>query len=226
MTTEAMTQFKQLIVNRRSARAFKSDSIDETTLREIFETAQSAPSNCNTQPWQVYLASGESRDRLSDAMLAAVTAGEEPRTDFPYTLAFDGVYRDRQFGSGKELYRALNIERDDKEARQKAWLDNYRFFGAPHAAFIGMRRDFGLANAMDVGMYVQNLMLAINLAGAACCPQATMAFYPDLVRQEFGLSEDTIFLCGISIGYPLQDSPANTVRTDRASIDEIVTMKN
>lgn len=226
MTTPNLDAFRELIVNRRSVRAYKPDPLPQETLQAIFETAQSAPSNCNTQPWQVFLASGAARQRISAAMVAAVQAGEEPRMDFEYSLAFEGVYRDRQFGAGKELYRALNIGREDKAARQQAWLDNYRFFGAPHAAFIGMNRGFGLANAMDVGMYVQNLMLTINLAGAGCCPQATMAFYPDLVRREFGIDEQTMLLCGISFGYADETAAVNTVRTDRASIEHVVTMKN
>ncbi len=54
------------ITSRRSVRGYLPDPVPAGTLEQVFEIAQQAPSNCNTQPWKVYVASGEVKDRLRE----------------------------------------------------------------------------------------------------------------------------------------------------------------
>ncbi|MEO6698644.1 MAG: nitroreductase family protein, partial [Paraperlucidibaca sp.] len=56
------------ITQRRSVRGYLPESVSDDVLRSVFELAQAAPSNCNVQPWQVYVASGETRDCLRERM--------------------------------------------------------------------------------------------------------------------------------------------------------------
>ena len=44
---------------RRSVRGFLPKPVPAKTLHAVFELAQWAPSNCNTQPWITQVASGE-----------------------------------------------------------------------------------------------------------------------------------------------------------------------
>ena len=52
------------IYERRSVRGFLNKEVPQEVLNRIFEIAQKAPSNCNVQPWKVYVASGELKDKL------------------------------------------------------------------------------------------------------------------------------------------------------------------
>jgi nitroreductase len=45
--------FRDVVRNRHSVRSFRPDPVPEAVLRSVLEDAQRAPSNCNTQPWQV-----------------------------------------------------------------------------------------------------------------------------------------------------------------------------
>ena len=47
------------IYGRRSVRGFLDKEIPKDVLNRVFEIAQKSPSNCNVQPWKVYVASGE-----------------------------------------------------------------------------------------------------------------------------------------------------------------------
>ncbi len=52
------------LVSRYSVRAFRPDPIERELLLEIMKSAIHAPSWANTQPWEVFVAGGESLDRL------------------------------------------------------------------------------------------------------------------------------------------------------------------
>ena len=74
-----MYDLDQTILKRRSVRGFLPDRlVDTETIREVFRLAQQAPSNCNVQPWRVFLASGKRCEQLRRALLDAMQAGEMP----------------------------------------------------------------------------------------------------------------------------------------------------
>lgn len=213
----------RLVRTRRSVRGFRPDPVPDALIRRAFEVAQYAPSNCNTQPWTVHVVSGEAAGRVRAAMHGAAAAGERPTPDQPFTGAYPDHYRTRQIDSAKALYGALGIAREDAEGRKQAGLANYRFFDAPHAAFVFMRRDFGIREAADIGMFAQTLMLAFTALGIASCAQGALSHYATIVRAELGVGEDQQLLFGIAFGFEDEAHPANTARVGRATIQEAVT---
>ena len=91
---KAATQ--QLLPSRRSVRAYTKEALSDTELENIFTVAQTAPSNCNTQPWQVHVASGDKIEALRSAMMEATMAGKMTM-DFPYEAKYQDLYQDRQY---------------------------------------------------------------------------------------------------------------------------------
>ncbi|MCW8194423.1 nitroreductase [Proteobacteria bacterium 005FR1] len=216
----------EAIYQRRSVRGFLDKKIPEDTFNRIFEIAQRAPSNCNVQPWQVYVATGELRNRISQQMVDLVKEGVQGNPDYPYRGTFVGDYRRKQVDCAVALYNEMGIERDDKEGRMRAVLRNFEFFDAPYMAFIGMDKEFGTTVALDVGMYAQNLMLTLVAFGLHSCPMGTMRQYPDLVREAFGLSEENRILFGIAFGYEDSSVPANRTRVDRDPVKANVVVRS
>lgn len=209
------------IRERRSVRGFLSKPVPRETIEEVLELAQRAPSNCNVQPWRVYVASGDARDELRAALVTAVTSGKVSGAMAPVD-DFKGVYRDKQIACAVELYSRMGIERDDRAGRLKAMLRNFEFFDAPHVAYVCMAKTFGIGVALDVGMYVQTLMLAMQSRGIGSCAQAALRAYPDLVAQQLGIPDDEQILCGLSFGYEDLDVPANRTRQPRDPISSNV----
>ena len=213
--------------SRRSVRGFLDKPVPEETLKAIFELAQLAPSNCNIQPWKVFVASGEVRDELRRRMVEKVTAGVPMEPDFePNAGKFSGVYRQRQVDCAVELYNNMGIARDDKPGRMRAQLRNFELFDAPHVVFIGMEREFGPTVALDVGMYIQSLMLAMTAYGVGSCAQGSMRYSPNDVREVFGEPHSTAILVGISFGYEDPAVAANRTRVGRAPLGDSVTFKS
>jgi nitroreductase len=210
---------------RRSVRGYLPDPVPDTVLQQIFELAQWAPSNCNVQPWKVYVATGALRDRLSAEMQLRVRTGVPANPDYDYRGDFVGEYRTRQVACAVALYSEMGIERTDREGRMRAVMRNYEFFDAPCMAFIGMDKAFGATVAVDVGMYAQTLMLAMVAHGIHSCPMGTMRDYPDLVREAFDLGEESRILFGLAFGYEDVAVPANRTRTTRDSFSANVLIR-
>lgn len=223
---EAMS-LAEAIRTRRSVRGFTDRPVPAETLRSIFELAQQTPSNCNIQPWNVYVASGAARDRIRQGLLKKAAAGETPDPDYKdYMRSLEGVYRKRQIECAVALYGEMKIAREDLEGRKRAALRNFELFDAPHVAYIGMDKKFGTTVALDVGGYLQTLMLSMTAHGVASCPQASLRNYNEVVREEFGIGTEIGILVGLSFGYEDESTPANRTRTTRAELGENVIFRD
>ncbi len=201
---------------RRSTRAFKPTPIDQELLHTIFTQAQQAPSNCNTQPWHVSVVSGQTRDELEQRMVAEVMSGKPPKSHFkPGDQGLKDQFRKRQIDCAIALYDAMGVKYEEKDKRQALMLKNWQFFGAPHGAFISMPKEFGEVNAIDVGIYVQTLMLLMTANGIGCCPQGALAQFADPVYELLNIPEGHAILMGMSFGYPVTDAPINNYEVGR-----------
>lgn len=208
------TRFAELVERRVSTRAFLPEPLPRADIERALALACRAPSNCNTQPWQIAVACGALRDRLAAAISEAMRAGRM-YPDFPYDGRYEGVQQERQFAAAEALYRAAGIAREDKAARLGQFMRNYRFFDAPHAAFFFLPPGAGTREAADLGMCAQTFMLALTSMGYASCPQTALSFHPDLVRAEFGIEPGWQLLFGMSFGRPDPSAAVNALRLPR-----------
>ncbi|MGB5286653.1 MAG: nitroreductase [Polyangiales bacterium] len=216
-----MYDLDETIRQRRSVRGFLPKPVPREVIEELLALAQHAPSNCNVQPWRVYIASGEMREKLRAALVEAMLGGSSSGA-MASVDDFRGGYRDKQVACAVELYGKMGIERGDKAGRLKAMLRNFEFFDAPHVAYICMDKSFGIGVALDVGIYVQTLMLAMQSRGIGSCAQAALRAYPDLVAAQLGIPDDQQILCGLSFGYEDATVPANQTRQPRDPISNNV----
>lgn len=220
--TDQARAFSAVVAQRHSLRAFLPDPVPRATLEALFADAARAPSNCNTQPWLVHVASGAALAGLRETLPAKFLAGEFTM-DFPYKGKYEGVYKERQYGAAKALYDVLDIPREDKARRQETFMRNFTFFDAPHVAFLFLPEPFGLREAADLGMFAQTLMLSMTAQGLGSCPQTALSFMAGPVREQLGVADHNKLLFGISFGYPDPDAAVNQCRTERAAMDEFVT---
>jgi len=215
-------KIRKILHQRHSVRAFKNNPIEPDLLQQIFADAQLSPSNCNVQPWQVLVVSGAAKEQLKDSLVGMLMQGDSPNPDFDWVPRYQDVHRQRQFGSANALYSSVNIDRDDKQARQMSMLRNWQFFDAPHVVFFCMEKYLGIMGAVDLGIYAQTLNLLLAENGISSCMQGALGQFPDPVRAQLGLSDALGILFGMSIGYEDATAAVNTTRTDRAGLDDSV----
>ncbi|WP_392388498.1 nitroreductase family protein [Cupriavidus campinensis] len=69
--TDSAAIVDRAITTRRSIRAFLDTPVPRETVEDILAVASRAPSGTNTQPWRVYVLSGDAKARLCADVLAA-----------------------------------------------------------------------------------------------------------------------------------------------------------
>lgn len=215
--------FDEVVRSRRSVRGFVADKVvPRRVLEEAFELAQRAPSNCNTQPWRAFVVSGPKLAALKSAWRQRASSGGL-EGDSIVPARFEGEYRQLQIECAVRLYERMGVAREDVEGRRAATLRNYDAFDAPHVIIVTMDTSFGIGVALDVGAWLQTLLLALESRGVASCAQASLARMPDVTREIVGIDENLRILCGVSIGYENVTVAANATRQDRRPIEHNVT---
>ena len=214
---------ESILKKRTSVRAFLDKPVANEILIDIFENAQLAPSNCNVQPWQTCVVSGKTKELLKEKLMATLMNGASPNPDFNWLAKYEGIHRDRQFGSANALYSSMGITREDKKARQLAMVRNWQFFDAPHVVFFTMDKYLDIMGAVDLGIYAQTLSLILIEHGLASCMQGALGQFPDPVRAVLNLPEERGILFGMSFGYADESAAVNNTKTDRESITSAVT---
>ncbi|OPA86272.1 nitroreductase [Pseudomonas fluorescens] len=215
--------FQDIARSRRVTRQFLPTPLSERQINRVLLDAQHSPSNCNTQPWHVHLVSGDTRDRLSAALLAADDR-HHFTPDFEFDMAaYTGVFAERAQASGRARYEAIDIGRDDHAARQACLRHNLKFFDAPHVAFLFMPQISDYVRAAgDIGMYAQTFLLSLHARGFGAIPQTLLGMYADTVRDVLGVSVEMKLMFGISFGYADQHSASNFVDVGRVALEESV----
>lgn len=209
------------IRTRAAMRAFTDRPVAEDVVRDILAFAARAPSNGNVQPWKVYVRTGDAlRQALAAINDGLYTDGKMDTPEFPpYPDKLGEPYRTRRYDCGERMYGALGIPREDKAARIGQVMKNYRFFGAPVGMIVTMDERMSYGQAMDIGIFLDNLMLLAKERGLDSCPQVSWAQWPDRVRSAFGISAGEKIMVGLALGYAADDA-VNRLDQPRAAVDE------
>ncbi len=214
----------EAIKGRKSVRAFMDQPVSREQIEAILDTARWAPSGVNTQPWKVFVLSGEKKTALQQQIVERFLGGEKGAMDYRYyPEQWQEPYVTRRKECGIALYSALDIQREDKQRRMEQWIANYRSFDAPVMLFFTIDQQLETGSYMDYGMFLQSVMLAAMDHGLTTCPQAALGEYPDLVREYLGLAADQVILCGMALGYEDTDAPVNNYRTVREDVANFTT---
>ena len=209
---------------RRSVRAFKPDPVPLALVQEILADAARAPSGTNIQPWKVHVVAGEVRDRLVAEVLAhRETNPEDARAEFPRTGKRKEPYTSRMRTLGKEMYGLIGIPKGDQAANWAQWGRNYKFFDAPVGIIFTIDRDLDSMSFLDIGMFMQTMLLSAKARGLDTCAQGAWNNYWSVTRRVLNVPEDEYIIAGVSLGYADETSPVNTLVSGREPLESFAT---
>lgn len=229
----SFNEIDQIIRSRRSIRAFTSQAVDNELLKNILETASYAPSGTNTQPWKVYVVTGDLKDKICNAVIEVIEntrknpelAEQYQETFRYYPTEWVSPFIDRRRQNGWALYGLLGIQKGDKDKMHTQHLRNYRFFDAPVGLFFTLNKVLGDGAKLDTAMFMQNIMLSAKSHGLDTCAQAAWNKYHRIVLPLLG-ADDEILISAMALGYADKDNVVNTLTPPRAGIDEFTVWKN
>jgi len=218
-----MAHFDTVVRTRRSVRQYLPTPVPRDVMAKVLDTAQHAPSNCNTQPWQTHIFSGDVKDAFSRLITAAYDAGVDTK-DFSFAVDdYDDACQARARAQGAAYYQALGVAHDDAVGRQDGLRRNLSFFGAPHVALLfAPAVGDNVRVGADIGMYAQTFLLSLAANGLAGIPQTMLGSYAEQARTLLGLPPVMKLLFGISFGYPDTDHPAAQYNIGRISHSQTV----
>ncbi|MDR1589902.1 MAG: nitroreductase [Oscillospiraceae bacterium] len=204
------------IRNRHSVRAFLPEPVDRETLNAVFETAARSPSWANSQPWEVFAATGGALERIREGYRSRYDSKSPTAPETPPPKVWTEAAKKRQ----QQLYP--DMLRDCGESVEQFGTLNQSLFGAPAVVYICMDKTLSEWSLYDIGAYSQSLMLAALGKGLGAIQAITLTMFPDIVRRELSIPENLKITIGIAIGYPDKGNKINSFVSARSPLEETV----
>jgi len=217
----------EAISARRSVRDFSSKPVAKETVMKILEAATRSPSGGNGQPWEVFVASGATIEKIrkvyqersqsgaGSAGSPAAPSGRPPQPAF---------IQERMSTIRKERFELLGLDPADPESGKIFTEWGSRLFGVPVLVVVCMDKD--LSSNLDIGLFIQTVCLAAQGYGVDSFIAGAFISQQDILRQELEIPESLNIITGIGLGYPNPDNIINTYRSPRRPIQEVVRYKD
>ena len=206
----------EVITTRRSVRKFLDTPVEQEKLDKIFEIAQRSPSWANSQPWQSFVASGETLKRIKAAYAENYANKVHTNLETPRPQEWNELAKQRM----KDLRPTM--VRDCGEAVEEFVELNQTMFGAPTVIFLCKDKILKEWAMYDIGAYSQSIMLAAKELGLGAIQAIQVVNYPDVLRKEMSIPETFDVMIGIAIGYADYDHKINNFVSDRDPIEDCV----
>lgn len=213
--------FEDLMIERHSVREFKKDEIAAETLKEIVRIAGISPSWENSQPWNVYIATGEISDEIREEWIFRHEKEIKGSPDMPTGHRTDFSKRGQE-----NMASFLNdvceyCEDPDMELFKQTQAV---LFNAPALVYLTLPKGYTKWSVYDLGGFGMSLMLAAKELGVDSIPAYEIVKYPDVIRQHMDIPDDEDLIMGIALGYEVSDK-INEYRSPRLDVDEILTIR-
>jgi nitroreductase len=220
-TGPATFDFLSVITSRHCKRAFLDRPVSREVLERVLTAAAHAPSPRNTQFWQVAVLTGEARAALSQQLCAASDSPKQYEQDYSNQPSPMGAtYQQRAFDWGAAFYGAMGINRDDSASRRDFERRNLNFYGAPVAMIFHLPRNAVAGTFLEMGLFLQNVLLGLVATGLGSCPQYSVTRYADVIRDFLGLGADRLVVCTLSVGHVDESASINRFYPRRAALAE------
>ena len=217
------------VQQRKSTREFLSKSVPLKEVQELLSVALRSPSGGNTQPWHLYVVTGEAKTSLTNKVMKAMSdgslAGEKP--DFAIyptknsTPPAPSSFLDRRRKLGYEMYNLMGIDRKDKVGRAKAMSRNFEFFGAPIGIIVTVERSCDSNGWGHVGCLLQSICLLAQERNLGTCLQEAWGNLGQIVYNELNIPSNEVVWCGVVLGYPDKTKPVNTLVSEREDLHTV-----
>ncbi|AQX19549.1 nitroreductase [Bartonella sp. WD16.2] len=213
----------QSILSRKSIRAFTNQPVEQETVKKILKLAARAPSGANLQPWQVIVITGDMLQKVGQELSRLVLSGVKGEREYRYyPRQWREPYLSRRRKVGLDLYKSLEIQKGEQEKMLRQHARNFSFFGAPVGLLFTMDQDMELGSWLDLGMFMQTIMLVARGFGLDTCPQAAFADYHKQICTLLSVSSERRLICGMALGYRDVNAPENNFETEREPIKNFV----
>ncbi len=128
MNLEQVRLVDEAITSRHSVRAFLNTPIESEVIKDILQVASRAPSGTNTQPWKVYVVTGNKRDEMVERVCAhklkfQKTQNLQKNIKKPLPIILKNGYRRLLIAAVKMVGDSM-VYSKSKKAKKKKWRNS------------------------------------------------------------------------------------------------------
>lgn len=214
-------EFKEVVNKRHSVRNFSEKEIPVAILEDIVRTAERAPSWENSQPWNVYIATGDTLKRIREIWAGKYEAKVKGTPDMPTGHRTNFSERSQQ--SMKDFMGAVAEYSGDPEIAHFLNM-NEKLFNTPALVYLTLGKGHTGWPIYDLGGFGMTLMLAAKDHGVDSIPAYEIVKFPAELRPLLSVPEDEEIVMGIALGYADEDS-INDFSSTRLPLEDILTIK-
>lgn len=215
-------EFKEVMNKRHSVRKFKEIEIPTEILREIVRTAERTPSWENSQPWDVYIATGDTLKQIKEIWHERYASKVKGNSDMP--TGHRTNFSERSQKSMADFLADVGAFTNDTDLADFLQT-NEDLFNASALLYLTLTKGHTSWPVYDLGAFGMSLMLAAKDLGVDSIPAYEVVKFPDDLRPLLGVPEDKEIIMGIALGYAEKDN-INDYSSTRLPLEDILTIKN
>ena len=205
--------FKELMKERHSCRKFQSKPIPEEILKDIISISLSAPSWCNSQPQNIYVASGKTMEEIRKEW---ISKGEQRIKG--YADITPGHRTD--FSERSQQLMAQFYKQWGEIPKEETAECNPHLFNAPTMVYLTLPKGHTKYSVLDLGGLEMSIMLAAKDHGVDSIPAYNNIIYPDVLRKNLNISDKEDIVIGVGLGYE-EKTKINELRSTKMTLDEV-----
>lgn len=210
-------EWKEVIKKRKSVRSFTNQRVSKELLTKILTDAIQTPSWGNSQPWRVYVATGQSLINIKKEYLEQSQQKIRGNSDL-------------EIISSKEWdpISSENIDQSVKGTNEFVGVNNLQMvldsqdylFHSGTIVYFTMPKNLSEWSIYDIGAFSQTLQLSAAANGLRSIPAYATVKYPTILRKELQIPDSEKIIMGVALGYA-DESIINKFQTGRMEISRI-----
>lgn len=202
---------------RHLVRHFLSKPIPKETLKAIIETSLLTPSWGNSQPWTIYVASGNPLENIRKDWIAKNKEGIKGNSEIEAGHRRD--FSERCQNCMNEILKQFGDALNDPNAKE-IWEANAKLFDAPSVVYVTIPKKRTLYNLFDSGAVEMSIMAVAKELGIDSVPAYEAIKYPDILRKHMKISDDEDIVIGIAMGFEDKDHIFTKIKAKKLILDE------
>jgi len=222
LNTDKSPSVTDALNTRITCRDFLDTPVPEDVLNRILTTSLRTASGGNLQPWKLHVMTGDTLAEFKKRAVERTLAGKvEDPTYRAYPSPLWEPQRSWRYKLGEDMYGKIGIPRENKMGRIVWLAQNAKFFEAPVGIIITGDKRLEMPQYMDLGIFVQSLMLLAREEGLHTAPQGWWRNWSSVSHELLDIPDEEEVLVGMSLGYGNPDAPVNDLYADRAGLNDI-----
>ena len=210
--------FSEIMKQRYSVRYFLPKPIPKEILQAIMETSILTPSWGNSQPWNIYVASGNTLENIRKDWISKNKEGIKSNSDIEAGHRTD--FSERCQNNMNNIMKLFG--EFFKDPTMKDFMEaNYILFNAPSVVYITVPKKRTLYNIFDTGAIEMSVIAAAKEHGIDSVPAYEAIKYPDIIRKYMKVPDDEDIIIGIALGYEDKENILNKCHSKKLSLNEV-----